>query len=59
MITVCKGCPKRYPGCHDKCEWYKAELNATRLENQRRRSENAAGYEASKNWNYDCRGIKK
>lgn len=59
MITVCKDCPKRYQGCHDKCEWYKAELNALHKEKQQIRSENAAGYIASKNWCYDCRGVKK
>lgn len=25
MIFSCKGCGNRYPGCHDKCEKYKAE----------------------------------
>lgn len=58
MITVCKGCQKRYPGCHNGCEWYKAEKRATEEENKRRRNDNEAGYIASTNWSYDTRGIK-
>ncbi len=42
MITVCKDCPKRHPGCHGDCEWYKAERKALDMENARRRNENAA-----------------
>lgn len=25
VITCCKDCPDRYPGCHGQCEKYKAE----------------------------------
>ena len=42
MITVCKDCPKRHPGCHGACEWYKAERKALDKENTRRRNESAA-----------------
>ena len=42
MITVCKDCPKRHPGCHSECEWYKTERKALDRENTRRRNEIAA-----------------
>jgi hypothetical protein len=42
MITVCKDCPKRHPGCHGECEWYKAERKALDKENIRRRNESTA-----------------
>ena len=42
MITVCKDCPKRHPGCHGACEWYKAERKALDAENTRRGTENTA-----------------
>ena len=42
MITVCKDCPKRRPGCHGDCEWYKVERKALDKENTRRRNESAA-----------------
>ncbi len=42
MITVCKDCPKRHPGCHGDCEWYKTERKALDKENTRRRNEIAA-----------------
>lgn len=35
MIFSCKGCEKRYPGCHAVCETYKqekAELDASKEE---------------------------
>lgn len=53
MITVCKDCPKRRPGCHGDCEWYKVERKALDRENARRRTENTAGYNASSHWNYN------
>ena len=28
MITCCKDCTDRNPGCHDKCERYKAQKDA-------------------------------
>lgn len=28
MVFSCYGCEKRYPGCHDTCEKYKAERAA-------------------------------
>lgn len=59
MITVCKDCPKRYPGCHAGCEWYKAERMALDKENARRRAENAAKDSVSSSWCYDDRGVKK
>lgn len=52
MITVCKECPKRHPGCHGACEWYKAERKALDKENTRRRTENTAGFDASRHWEY-------
>ena len=52
MITVCKDCPKRHPGCHGTCEWYKAERKALDTENARRRTENTAGFDASRHWEY-------
>lgn len=52
MITVCKDCPKRHPGCHGACEWYKAECKALDTENARRRTENTVGYDASRHWEY-------
>lgn len=41
MKAPCKGCEKRYPGCHDKCEGYQAyakdreqiRANRTKLNN--------------------------
>lgn len=39
VIIVCKDCPKRHPGCHVDCEWYKAECKALDKENTRRRNE--------------------
>lgn len=52
MIAVCKDCPKRHPGCHGDCEWYKAERKALDTENARRRTENTAGFDASRHWEY-------
>ena len=52
MITVCKDCPKRHPGCHGTCEWYKAERKALDAENARRRTENTVGFDASRHWEY-------
>ncbi|MCR0403046.1 hypothetical protein MKD05_15485 [[Clostridium] innocuum] len=59
MITVCKDCPKRHPGCHGDCEWYKAERKALDMENMRKRAENAALDSVSGKWNYDHRGVKR
>ena len=59
MITVCKDCPKRHPGCHGDCEGYKAERKALDKENARRRNESAAKYAAASNWCYDRRGVRK
>ena len=59
MITVCKDCPKRHPGCHGECEWYKAERRALDKENIRRRNESAAKDAAASNWCYDRRGVRK
>ena len=28
MNSPCKGCPKRYPGCHDHCPEYQAVKKA-------------------------------
>lgn len=35
IITCCKDCPDRYPGCHGKCEKYikeRADYDAKRAE---------------------------
>lgn len=52
MITVCKGCPKRYPGCHGDCEWYKAERKTQDRQNEAKRNESAAICSVSNKWNY-------
>ena len=42
--TNCRGCTKRYPGCHDKCEDYKqarAEFEKEKKE-ERKQKEAAA-----------------
>lgn len=52
MIIVCKGCQKRYPGCHAGCEWYKAERMVLDKENARRKDEIAARRLASNGWSY-------
>lgn len=39
MIYSCKGCEKRYPGCHGKCEAYladKAKHDALKAEYDRK-----------------------
>lgn len=52
MITVCKDCPKRHPGCHGECEWYKAERKALDKENIRRRNEIATICSINNKWSY-------
>lgn len=52
MITVCKDCPKRHPGCHSECEWYKTERKALDRENTRRRNEIAAICSINNKWSY-------
>ena len=45
QINCCKDCPKRYPGCHGKCEKYitaRAEYDAKRAE-YRKKSDIACG----------------
>lgn len=47
-VAPCKGCPNRYPACHDKCEHYiswKQELNAAKQE----RLDNASFNDARSN----------
>ena len=41
MIYSCKGCEKRYPGCHGKCEAYladKAKHDALKAEYDRKKA---------------------
>lgn len=35
----CYGCKERYPGCHDKCEYYRAWKAAIDAENKKIRAE--------------------
>ena len=54
VITCCKDCPDRYPGCHSSCEKYKAqraEYDAQKAECMKR-FEVAAGLYEQK-----CNGI--
>lgn len=47
-VAPCKGCPNRYPACHDKCEHYiswKKELEVSKQDNRDR----VSFYEAKKN----------
>ena len=40
-IYSCKGCEKRYPGCHGRCEAYlseKAKHDALKAENDRKKA---------------------
>ncbi len=37
MKNECYGCDKRYPGCHGKCEAYKALRAEIDAENERKR----------------------
>lgn len=41
-IFTCKGCPDRYPGCHDHCDKYKRE----KAEYEKRKAELEADREA-------------
>ena len=38
MSFTCKGCPDRFPGCHDKCEKYRTE----KAKHEARRAQDAA-----------------
>lgn len=59
MITVCKECPKRHPGCHGDCALYKTERKLRDEENARKRAESNAIASVYNKWRYDCRGVKK
>lgn len=37
--SKCYGCEERYPGCHDKCEHYRAWKAAIDAENEKIRTE--------------------
>ena len=37
--SKCYGCKERYPGCHDKCEDYRAWKSAIDAENEKIRAE--------------------
>lgn len=41
MVTIrsCKNCSDRFPGCHDKCERYKADKEANEAEKKARHDE--------------------
>ena len=41
MVTIrsCKDCSDRFPGCHDKCERYKADKEAREAEKKAKHDE--------------------